>query len=142
MSHTESHTGADQNTLNQLKRALLALKEMRAKLDSVERAKTEPIAIVGMACRFPGGANSPEQFWQLLHQGVDAIQEVPGDRWDLDAYYDPDPDAAGKTYIRYGGFLDGVDQFDASFFEISPREASSTDPQHPARSQLGSPGEC
>ena len=88
----------------------------------------EPIAIVGMACRFPG-ADSPEAFWQLLREGRDAIGEVPPDRWDVDALYDPNPDAPGKINTRYGGFLEKIDQFDAGFFGISPREAARMDPQ-------------
>lgn len=115
--------------LSPSQRALLALKELRAKIDAMERAKTEPIAIVGMACRFPGGADDPETFWQILRDGTDAIVEVPSDRWDIDAYYDPNPDSPGKMSSRYGGFLKQVDQFDAEFFGISPREAISIDPQ-------------
>ncbi|HEX2910960.1 MAG TPA: polyketide synthase, partial [Chloroflexia bacterium] len=102
---------------------------MQAKLDQVEKAKTEPIAVIGLGCRFPGGANSPEAYWQMLLDEVDAIREVPADRWDVEAYFDPDPSAPGKMYTRYGGFLDQVDQFDAGFFGISPREAASLDPQ-------------
>jgi acyl transferase domain-containing protein len=90
----------------------------------------EPIAIIGMACRFPGGADSPSSFWQILRDGVDAIREVPEDRWDVDVLYDPDPGAPGKMSTRWGGFLAGpVDAFDARFFGISPREAESMDPQ-------------
>ncbi|MGK7908957.1 MAG: SDR family NAD(P)-dependent oxidoreductase [Synechococcus sp.] len=110
-------------------RILLALDEAIAKLEAVERAKTEPIAIIGTSCRFPGGANNPEEFWQVLSQGVDTIGEVPPERWDIDQFYDPDPEAAGKTYTRYGGFLQQVDQFDPQFFGISPREAANMDPQ-------------
>ncbi|MBU0485486.1 MAG: SDR family NAD(P)-dependent oxidoreductase [Proteobacteria bacterium] len=91
--------------------------------------RAEPIAIIGMACRFPGGANDPDSFWRLLKSGTDAIGEIPGDRWDVDAYYDPDPEAPGKMYCRRGGYLDQVDLFDAAFFGISPREAISMDPQ-------------
>jgi acyl transferase domain-containing protein len=117
------------NQLNSSQRLLLALKEARAKLEAVERSKAEPIAIVGAACRFPGGANDPEAFWQLLINGVDAIAKIPSDRWDVDAYYDPNPEIPGKMYTQYGGFLQQVDQFDAQFFGISPREAVRIDPQ-------------
>ncbi|MFY9921364.1 MAG: type I polyketide synthase, partial [Mycobacterium sp.] len=88
----------------------------------------EPIAIVGLACRFPG-ARDAEAFWQLLADGVDMIREIPEDRYDVEEFYDPDPDAAGKIYTRYGGFLDGIDGFDPEFFGISPREAVWIDPQ-------------
>ncbi|MEM8637299.1 MAG: SDR family NAD(P)-dependent oxidoreductase [Cyanobacteria bacterium P01_G01_bin.54] len=90
----------------------------------------EPIAIVGMGCRFPGGANSPAQFWRLLQDEVDAITEVPLDRWSLEKFYDPDPTEPGKIYSRWGGFVDGIEEFDARFFKISTREAISMDPQH------------
>jgi phthiocerol/phenolphthiocerol synthesis type-I polyketide synthase C len=90
--------------------------------------RREPIAIVGIGCRFPG-ANGPEAFWQLLRDGVDAIVEVPPDRWDGLALYDPDPNAPGKLSTRWGGFLEGVDQFDLNFFKISRREAVRMDPQ-------------
>jgi 1-acyl-sn-glycerol-3-phosphate acyltransferase len=89
-----------------------------------------PVAIVGIGCRFPGGADSPASFWQLLRDGVDAIAEAPPERLDLDRLYDPDPAKPGKLYMRRGGFVDGVDLFDASFFGISAREASHIDPQH------------
>jgi len=88
----------------------------------------EPIAIVGIGCRFPG-ANDPEAFWQLLREGVDAIAEVPSQRWNIDRFYDSHPATPGKMYTRWGGFLDQVDQFDPSFFKISPREAQYLDPQ-------------
>lgn len=111
-------------------RILLALKEARAKLEAAEAAKSEPIAIVGMGCRFPGGANSPESFWELLREGREAIREVPPERWDIDAYYDPNPDAPGKMYARQAAFLDvPLEQFDPQFFEIAPREAANLDPQ-------------
>lgn len=89
----------------------------------------EPIAIVGIGCRFPGGVDSPESFWNLLTEGVDAITEVPENRWSVQKFYDPHRDKPGKTYAKWGGFLDSIDQFDASFFGISPREASMLDPQ-------------
>ncbi|MEP0930312.1 MULTISPECIES: type I polyketide synthase [Cyanophyceae] len=88
----------------------------------------EPIAIVGIGCRFPGAEN-PEAFWQLLCEGGDAIAEVPPQRWDIDQYYDPEPGKPGKMSTRWGGFLDQVDGFDASFFGISPREVERMDPQ-------------
>jgi acyl transferase domain-containing protein/NADPH:quinone reductase-like Zn-dependent oxidoreductase/1-acyl-sn-glycerol-3-phosphate acyltransferase/NAD(P)-dependent dehydrogenase (short-subunit alcohol dehydrogenase family)/acyl carrier protein len=88
------------------------------------------IAIIGMGCRFPGGANSPEEFWQLLRNGVDAIRDIPADRASLLEVYDPDPAMAGRSYMRRGGFVDRIDEWDAGFFGISPREAAHIDPQH------------
>jgi acyl transferase domain-containing protein/protein-L-isoaspartate O-methyltransferase len=114
--------------LPQLTRALQALQQARARLDAIERARVEPIAVVGLSCRFPGAA-SPAAFWRMLVEGRDAITEVPAERWDIDAYYDPDVKAVGKTATRWGGFLDGIDQFDPTFFHISPREAARMDPQ-------------
>jgi len=95
---------------------------------SLLKPKTEPIAIIGIGCRFPGGANSPEAFWEMLCRRKDAIQEIPPDRWDVNKFYDPDPDSPGKYYTRCGGFIQGVHQFDAVFFGISPREAKKMDP--------------
>jgi len=113
------------------KRALLALKTVRAKLEALEQAKNEPIAIVGMGCRFPGGANTPESFWEVLYHRIDTVTEVPKDRWDVDTYYEPVLEnlLPGQTYCRSGSFLEAVDQFDAHFFGISPREAIMMDPQ-------------
>jgi acyl transferase domain-containing protein/D-arabinose 1-dehydrogenase-like Zn-dependent alcohol dehydrogenase/acyl carrier protein len=88
----------------------------------------DPIAIVAVSCRFPG-APDPEAFWEVLSGGVDAIREVPEDRFDIDEFYDPDPETSGKTYTRFGGFLDGIDGFDPEFFGISPREAVWIEPQ-------------
>ncbi|MDD5286330.1 MAG: SDR family NAD(P)-dependent oxidoreductase [Desulfuromonadaceae bacterium] len=93
--------------------------------------RNEPIAIVGMGCRFPGGANSPDQFWSLIDNGEMGMSEVPATRWDTEVYYDPDPETAGTTYAKRGGFLapDRMDLFDAPFFRIPPREARGLDPQ-------------
>src|SRR5687767_6798612 len=88
----------------------------------MDRNVPDPIAIVGIGCRFPGKANTPAAFWELLRNGVDAVTEVPVDRWNVDAFYDPDPKKTGKTYSRWGGFLELIDQFDAQFFKIAPRE--------------------
>jgi len=97
-------------------------------LAAVTTRTDEPIAIVAVACHFPG-ASDPEAFWKVLSGGVDAIREVPEDRFDIDEYYDPDPDTPGKIYSRFGGFLDQIDGFDPEFFGISPREAIWMDPQ-------------
>jgi len=112
----------------QLHRAVAALQQMRAKLVAAERRRNEPIAIIGLWCRFPR-AGSPEAFWDLLRRGEDAVTEIPADRWDVNAYYDPDPDCPGRAYTRHGAFLSDVDCFDAGFFGIAPREAQSLDPQ-------------
>ncbi len=112
-----------------LKRALVAIDRLQAKLDEAERATSEPIAIVGMGCRYPGGITNPDEYWRFLVDGGDGVREVPGDRWDIDAYYDPDPDAPGMIATRHGAFLDDVAGFDPQFFGISPREAAAMDPQ-------------
>ncbi|CAG7657999.1 type I polyketide synthase [Actinacidiphila bryophytorum] len=89
----------------------------------------EPVAIIGIGCRFPGGVNGPESFWRLLSEGRDAVTEVPAERWDVDEFTSEDPSAPGRTNSRWGGFLDGIDQFDAAFFGIPPQEAARMDPQ-------------
>ena len=111
-----------------LVKALQALQTTRQKLNALETAQHEPIAVIGMACRLPGAA-TPEAFWQLLANGQDLVAEVPLSRWDMDQYYDPVPGKAGKSYVRTGAFLDQIDSFDAQFFGISPREAAKLDPQ-------------
>jgi len=115
--------------LSPVKRALLEVRQMRARLEAFEQERKEPIAVIGVGCRFPGGVQNTQDLWQLLVNGVDAIREVPPERWDVDAFYDSDPQAAGKMYTRWGGFLDGIDQFDPQFFNLSPREAEDLDPQ-------------
>ncbi|HEY7509713.1 MAG TPA: polyketide synthase, partial [Vicinamibacteria bacterium] len=127
MSEREA-PAADRRAL--LKDALRAIEELRRKVDTLERARHEPIAIVGMACRFPGGADDPESYWRLLRDGVDAITEVPADRWGTEAYAALDPEAAARMPTQYGGFLRQIDRFDPHFFGIAPREALTLDPQH------------
>jgi acyl transferase domain-containing protein/NADP-dependent 3-hydroxy acid dehydrogenase YdfG len=120
----------DPGALSPLRRAFLALEEMQAKVARLEGARTEPLAVIGLGCRFPGGAVDPAAFWRLLRDGVDAVTEVPRDRWDVDAYYDRDVSTPGRTATRWGAFIEHVDRFDAAFFGISPREAIAMDPQH------------
>jgi myxalamid-type polyketide synthase MxaD len=114
--------------LSPIKRALLTFDKMKAKLDALEYEKTEPIAITGMACRFPGGADSPEKFWSLLHDGVDTVKTVPLKRWE--GLGGPAlSDALFERYLPQGAFLEEIDQFDPYFFGMSPLEATMTDPQ-------------
>ena len=114
--------------LTSLQKAFLTIRKLREQLDAAQAARFEPIAVVGLGCRLPG-ADGPDAFWELLRQGRDAITEVPRERWNVDALYDPRPGTPGKVYSRYGGFLDNVELFDAAFFGISSREAATIDPQ-------------
>ncbi|MEP6491992.1 MAG: type I polyketide synthase [bacterium] len=107
---------------------LLAL-DLRARLDRVTDERKEPIAVVGIGCRYPG-ADNPDALWRLVSNGEDVIRETPADRWKVDDYFDPDPDARGRMASRWGGYLDRIGEFDAEFFGISPREAGAMDPQH------------
>lgn len=100
-----------------------------AEMSTTSSNAPDPIAIIGIGCRLPGGVTNPDEFWALLRNEVDAISEIPEDRWNIQKFFDPDQSKPGHTYVKWGGFVDGIDQFDAQFFGISPREAAAMDPQ-------------
>jgi acyl transferase domain-containing protein len=112
-----------------LQKAVFALKETQRQLAELTARHAEPIALVGISCRFPGGVSAPDQFWRLLCEGRKAIGEIPAERWDVDAHYDPDPAKPGKMNTRWMGCVEGVDLFDNQFFGMSEREARVVDPQ-------------
>ncbi len=111
------------------KRLALLAAQLNAQVQAQAERARAPIAVVGMGCRLPGGAEDPQAFWELLRDGRNGIREVPAERWDIDALYDPDPDAPGRMCARAGGFLNRISHFDPEFFGITPREAQTLDPQ-------------
>lgn len=116
------------STPSPLQKAYSAIQLLRKELESANKLANEPIAIIGMSCRAPG-ANNPEELWELIRAGKDAISDIPASRWNAQDYYDPRPGTPGKSYTLRGGFIDNVDKFDANFFTISAREAEGMDPQ-------------
>ncbi len=113
-----------------LRKSFTVIQQLKKQLAEADQRSPEPIAVIGMACRFPGGAVTPEAFWQVLASGADTVGEIPGDRWPWQRFYHADPRVAGTHYVRHGSFLDQVAEFDPEFFGISGREADALDPQH------------
>src|SRR5580658_4520818 len=116
--------------LSPIKKALYEIRTLKGKLHDLSRAQNEPVAIVGVGLRFPGGASDAASYWKILADRVNTVTEIPASRWNIEDYYDPDPEARGKMYTRHGSFLEDAAGFDAHMFGVSPREAVELDPQH------------
>jgi len=124
MTTKESNVNVPENPYaERLREAVVTIRELRAERDELLSLRDEPIAVIGLGCRFPGGGHSPAAFWRALENGVDGIREIPAERWPSEAI------PGNRPQVKFAGLLDNVDAFDAEFFDITPREAESLDPQ-------------